>query len=96
MYTNENLPNPFQQLYDKMCSLERKVDVGEAAIGTARVMLLKDQLFDKDHRKQLQQQMSQLLKQQILIAQQLKEIKREMEEQRKWKVGSFWPEKPLM
>jgi excisionase family DNA binding protein len=26
MYTNENLPNPFQQLYDKICSLERKVD----------------------------------------------------------------------
>jgi excisionase family DNA binding protein len=26
MYTNENVPNPFQQLYDKISSLERKVD----------------------------------------------------------------------
>jgi excisionase family DNA binding protein len=26
MYTNEHLPNLFQQLYDKICSLERKVD----------------------------------------------------------------------
>ena len=34
--------------------------VGEAAIGTAGVMLLKDQLFDKDHRIQVQQQMSHL------------------------------------
>ena len=39
--------------------------VGESALGTAGVLLLKDQLFDKNHRIQLQQQMSHLLKQQF-------------------------------
>lgn len=26
MYNNENLPNPFQQLFDMMCAIDRKVD----------------------------------------------------------------------
>jgi hypothetical protein len=50
------------------------VGIGESAIGTAGVMLLKDQLFDKDHRIQLQQQMNQLLKQQAMLSRQIQAI----------------------
>ena len=70
--------------------------VGEAAIGTAGVMLLKDQLFDKDHRIQLQQQISHLLKQQNLIARQLQELTRKMDMLSKGNKDSSWAEKLLL
>lgn len=70
--------------------------VGEAAIGTAGVMLLKDRLFDKDHRVQLQQQMNQLLHQQAWISRQLQELKQKMDQFSKAKEAPNWPEKLMM
>ena len=45
--------------------------VGESAVGTAGVLLLKDQLFDKAHRNQVNQQLNQLLQQQSWIYSQI-------------------------
>jgi hypothetical protein len=70
--------------------------VGEAAIGTAGMLLLKDQLFDKEHRTKLQQQMNQLLQQQAWNARQLQEIKQKLEQLSKAKEDPSWAEKLLI
>ncbi|AHM60523.1 hypothetical protein D770_11330 [Flammeovirgaceae bacterium 311] len=54
--------------------------VGESAVGTAGVLLLKDQLFDKAHRNQLQQQLNQLLQQQSWIYSQILAIHTKIEQ----------------
>ena len=54
--------------------------VGESAVGTAGVLLLKDQLFDKAHRNQLQQQLNQLLRQQSWIYSQVLAIHTKIEQ----------------
>jgi translation initiation factor RLI1 len=69
--------------------------VGEAAIGTAGVMLLKDQLFDKEHRNQLQQQMSQLLKHQAMLSRQIQAINQKIDKLSKETTPS-WSKNLLM
>lgn len=54
--------------------------VGESAVGTAGVLLLKDQLFDKAHRNQLNQQLNQLLQQQSWIYSQVLVIHTKIEQ----------------
>ena len=70
--------------------------VGESAVGTAGMLLLKDQLFDKSHRNQLQQQIHHLLKQQAQISHQLQEVNRKMDMLSKGNLDSSWAEKLLM
>jgi hypothetical protein len=70
--------------------------VGESAIGTAGVMLLKDQLFDKEHRKQFQQQMNQLLQQQAWISRQILDLKNKMDQLCNAKETSSWHQKLMM
>ena len=70
--------------------------VGESAIGTAGVLFLKDQLIDKNHRSQLQQQIGQLLRQQALIARQLQEVNKKMDMLSKGNKDSLLAEKLLM
>lgn len=70
--------------------------VGESAIGTAGVMLLKDQLFDKDHRVKFQQQMNHLLQQQAFISRQLQEMKEKLDQLSKMEEASSRAEKLLM
>ena len=48
MYTNENLPNPFQLLYDKICSLERKVDELSKQKGITKQELSENDLMTVD------------------------------------------------
>ena len=64
--------------------------VGEAALGTAGVLLMKDQLFNKDHRKQLQQQMNQLFQQQAIIYKQIQELNKKMDQLGKGKAHLCW------
>lgn len=54
--------------------------VGEAAVGTAGMLLLKDQLFDKAHRNQLNQQLNKLLQQQSWIYSQILSIHTKIEQ----------------
>ena len=70
--------------------------VGESAIGTAGVLFMKDQLFDKDHRKQLQQQMHQLFQQQAWISKQIQELNKKMDQFGREKEGPDWAKKLLL
>ena len=70
--------------------------VGESAIGTAGVLFMKDQLFDKDHRNQLQQQMNQLLQQQAMISKQIQELNKKVDQLSKERESPSWAEKLLM
>lgn len=70
--------------------------VGESAVGTAAALLLKDQVFDKNHRNHLQQQIDQLLQQQAKISRQIQELNRKMDQLSKGKEESSWAEKLLM
>jgi excisionase family DNA binding protein len=45
MYTNENLPNPFQQLYDKMISIERKIEALTNQKATTKEQQTNDELM---------------------------------------------------
>ena len=45
MYTNDNLPNPFQQLFDMMRVLERKVDALTNQKATTKEQQIKDELM---------------------------------------------------
>ena len=45
MYTNDNLPNPFQQLFDMMRVLERKVDALTNEKGSVKEQPSKDELM---------------------------------------------------
>lgn len=62
--------------------------VGESAIGTAGMLLLKDQLFDKDYRDKLQQQ--------AWNARQLQVVRQRLDQLCKAKEDSSWGEKLLM
>jgi hypothetical protein len=66
------------------------VGVGESALGTAGVLLLKDQLFDKQNRDQLQLQLTKLLQQQAFIARQLQELKNKVDKLNKANEPSGW------
>ena len=48
MYNSENLPNPFQLLYDKICVLERKVDELTKQKGITKEELPEDDLMTVD------------------------------------------------
>ncbi|WP_017733025.1 hypothetical protein [Nafulsella turpanensis] len=62
--------------------------IGNTAVGTAGVLLLKDQLFDKEHRVRLQQQMGHLLRQQAWIVKQMGVLSQEISRLGKPKEGS--------
>jgi hypothetical protein len=70
--------------------------VGESAIGTAGVLLLKDQLFDKQNRDQLQLQLTKLLQQQAFIARQLQELKNQVDKLNKANTPSGWAKDLLL
>ena len=52
--------------------------VGESAVGTAGVLLLKDQLFDKKYRQQVEQQLALLVHQHARMAQDIALIKKNL------------------
>jgi hypothetical protein len=72
------------------------VGVGESAIGTAGVLLLKDQLFDKQNRDRLQLQLTKLLQQQAFIARQLQELKNQVNKLNKANTPSGWAKDLLL
>jgi hypothetical protein len=70
--------------------------VGESAIGTAGAMLLKDWLFDKNHRAKLEQQMDQFQMEQAIIVRQLQELIQEIKQPCRVKEGAPWEDNLLM
>ena len=95
-----SLPTPVPLPLEKEPAETKKgmslAGVGESAVGTAGVMFLKDQLFDKQHRSQMQQQLNQLLQQQAFIARQIQELKNQVDKLNKAKNPSGWAKDLLL